>query len=97
MEERDLAKNVIIKEIKVSNAQRIIINGVEQPNEQIVPVICCPKCGRVLMQFNPGTDDIDILKYLSEYNDELQDAVKYCQSCGQRLSFPLIIEGQANE
>jgi len=96
MEERDLAKKVIIKEIKVSNAQRVVINGVEQPNEQIVSVICCPKCGRVLMQFNSGTDDVDIIKYLSEHNTELQNDIKYCQSCGQRLSFPLIIEGQTN-
>ena len=53
MEEKEIAKSVIVKEIKITT-QTIIINGVEQPSQQNVPVICCPSCGRVLVQFNPG-------------------------------------------
>ena len=95
MEEKEFSKSVIIKEIKVSAANKIIINGVEQPMEQSVPVICCPACGRVIVQFNPGTDELDVLQYISDHSEELQQAVSYCNSCGQKLSYPTIIDCKA--
>ena len=93
MEEKEIAKSVIVKEIKITT-QTIIINGVEQPSQQNVPVICCPSCGRVLVQFNPGVDVIDVLKYIDENNEQLTEAVRYCTSCGQKLTYPTIIDAE---
>lgn len=95
MEERNFSKVVLIKEVSISSSQQIVINGVVQEPQKIkVPVLCCPSCGRVLVQFEMGTSNIDVYNYIQNNYDNINQSMAYCSTCGQKLLYPTFIEGE---
>lgn len=88
MEEKEFSKLVNIDTIQVP-AQVMIINGqrVEQGTQEIF-ILKCPVCNNTIQQFNQGNiNRVDIIKFVCNNKDTLNDSIKYCPNCGQRINF----------
>jgi predicted RNA-binding Zn-ribbon protein involved in translation (DUF1610 family) len=83
MKETSLAKSVDIK--IVDSTSQIIINGVVQKARSYV--MCCPNCGKQLLEFPAGANYGDVIEYLNKNSSDLKKAISYCPACSQNLSY----------
>jgi uncharacterized protein with PIN domain len=85
---RDISKAVKLSE-ETQYAQQVIINGIPQQGETVkIPILICPTCNVVLVRFNQGTS---YLQAIETAEKQVSQTMKYCSHCGQKLSFPSII------
>ena len=84
MRDKDVNKSLVIKEITQPNMQ-YIING--QPQEMKTTCICCPECGKPILNFNREVDFVEVQNYIDENYDALSNEIHYCVNCGQKIHF----------
>lgn len=76
--------------------QHVIVNGQEHIEYREAFALICPKCKKVIQQFNPGASEVDIVKSLCTNKEEELNYHVYCAKCGQKLSFmrPMPIDAE---
>ena len=89
------SKLVLIEETENEN-YNMVVNGVPMMEKGIG--IKCPNCKRTLFFF-PTQEKVEdalslIYKQLDKSKDQLEKDLKYCGSCGEKLMFPSIVDGE---
>ena len=88
MEERNLSKCCNLQ-YQTQYTQQVVVNGVPQNSGEVqVPILVCPSCGHVIVQFNPGTT---MEQVFATCENEISHQINYCVKCGQKLAFPQLI------
>ena len=88
MEERDISKCCNLQ-FQTQYTQQVVINGVPQNSGAVqVPILVCPNCSHIIVQFNPGTT---MDQFYATCENEISHQINYCVKCGQKVSFPQIL------
>lgn len=88
----EIAKCITI-DIVEDNRQQIIVDGI--PQIARVAIGKCPACDKVLMNFGSGIIDLySTLKFCNDNQEGLKNQMSYCVHCGQKLDYPILIEGE---